>query len=47
MGVVYRAREPLLSRDVAIKLARPGIVGLTSIGQSSAAIPYENPWIGR
>jgi serine/threonine protein kinase len=47
MGVVYRARDPLLSRDVAIKLARPGIVGLTSISQSSAAIPYENPWIRR
>lgn len=32
-GVVYRAHQPALDRDVAIKLVHPGLVGVGGISK--------------
>lgn len=53
---IYRRAEELLARDALILplfhdqvycFARPEVHGLTTIGQSNAAIPYEDLWVPR
>jgi ABC-type oligopeptide transport system substrate-binding subunit len=53
---LYRQAEELLARDGLMAplfhdqvycFARPEVEGLTTIGQSNAAIPYEDLWIRR